>query len=67
MALAYNIEKDIRYNQSLEKGMEKASTERNQAVTANLLRHTDLSNEKISELVGAPLDFVVLLRKQIVD
>ena len=58
MALTYNIERNIRYNQGLEKGLEKATAGRNAAFVKYLLQHTAHSTEEIAQLVGAPIEFV---------
>ena len=70
MALTYNIERDIRYNQGLEKGLEKgiekglekgiekATADRNAAFVKSLLQHTAHSTEEIAQLVGVPIEFV---------
>ena len=66
MALTYNIERDIRYNQGLEKGLEKglqkglvkATADRNTAFVEYLLQHTTHSVEEIAELVGVSTEFV---------
>ena len=58
MALTYNIERDIRYNQGLEKGLEKATASRNAAFVKYLLQHTAHSREEIAQLVDVPIEFV---------
>ncbi len=54
MALTYNIERDIRYNQ----GLEKATVERNTAFVTYLLQNTAHSPEEIAKLVNVSEDFV---------
>ena len=58
MALTYNIERDIRYNQGLEKGLEKATAGRNAAFDKYLLQQPAHSREEIAQLVDVPIEFV---------
>ncbi len=68
MAITYNIEKDIRYNQGLERGVERgigiATTERNIAFAKYLLQHTSHSDIEIAKLVSVSVDFVTNLRSK---
>ena len=61
MAITYNIERDIRYNQGLEKGMAIEKT----AFVKYLLQNTTHSHEKIAELVNVPVEFVKEIKQSI--
>lgn len=61
MALTYNIERDIRYNQ----GLEKATVERNTAFVKYLLQHTSHSIDEIAKLVNVPEGFVRKIRESL--
>ena len=61
MALTYNIERDIRYNQ----GLEKATVDRNTTIARNLLLHTAHSIEEIAKLVSVSVEFVSQIKSDI--
>jgi hypothetical protein len=63
MALTYNIEKDIRYNQGLEKGIANEKY----AFVKNLLLHTRHSDEEIGKLVNTTGEFVSNVKKSIME
>jgi predicted transposase YdaD len=53
MALTYDLEKDIRFKQGIEKGVEKRNIEAIQT-----MRQNNLSVEQIAQYLNLPLDFV---------
>ncbi len=69
MAITYNIEKDIRYNQGLEigheKGMQEAAEIERTAFVKYLLQNTSHSPEQIAQLVNVPADFVMQIKKML--
>lgn len=81
MPITYNLEKDLRYNQGLEKGLEKGmekgmekglvkglkkGLEQSQrSVVVNLLQQTDFTDEKIAAIAQVSLEFVAGLRKSL--
>lgn len=70
MALIYNIERDIRYNQGPEKGLkeaEKATNERNTAFVTYLLQNTTHSVEQIAGLVNVPVEFVMKIKETLLQ
>lgn len=63
MALTYNIETDIRYNQGLGVGLERGRI----AFTTSLLRNTSHSIEDIAKLVNVPVEFVLNVKASMVE
>lgn len=61
MSITYNIEKDIRYKQGIEKGIEKEKTENVQ----RLLLETDFQIEKIASLARVSVAFVKRIKKEL--
>ena len=61
MALTYNIERDIRYNQ----GLAKATIERNTAFVKSLLQNTSHSVEEIAKLVNVSQEFVLQIKQAV--
>ncbi len=68
MAVTYNIEEDIRYNQGLEKGLQELSVkiaERNEAIVKNLLMQTSHSPEQIAGFVNVPVELVLKIKDSV--
>ncbi len=68
MPIVYDLKTDIRYLQGQEQGLEEgariATAERNTAFVIFLLQHTDHPDEKIAEIVGVSLDFVLEVKNR---
>jgi hypothetical protein len=67
MAFTYNIKNDIRYKEGLEVGIEKTGAKKDRTFVLSLLRHFDLSDQKIAEVAEVPLDFVQNIRNKSVS
>jgi hypothetical protein len=64
MALTYNLEKDIRYRQGLEAGVEKGIEKKTRNFIQSLLIKTKLSLQEIADIAGVSVDFVKTIKKQ---
>ncbi len=63
MALIYNIEDDLRYQQGLEKGLKKGELEKAKRAIKNLLS-TSLTHQQIADSLEVSIDLVKEIANQ---
>ncbi len=65
MALNYDIKKDLRYKEGLEKGLEKGKAEAKNEIIISMLMKGKMSHFEISELVGVNVQIIDELAKSL--